>query len=278
MRKIIDFFIFSSLFISCCAVLLVLQTNQLLHLNYKPFFYLLFVFFATLASYNFHWLLTPASSPEKQRTAWTKEHYKVHVVLLCIGIAGAFWMSLYLLQQWIFLGIAVGLTFLYSAPKIPHPFFTWLKKIAIGKTIFLAFVWTYVTSVLPVLLSGNGFNNLSLSFCISRFFLFYAVCIIFDYRDRDSDKKEKIRSMITYFTEKGIDRLFLFTLILFVITTMACGYYGLHFTVVLVLLIPTVFLAALYKKAKNNFSDYLYDFGLDSMLVLSSLITPFMQI
>jgi hypothetical protein len=32
-----------------------------------------------------------------------------------------------------------------------------------------------------------------LLFCCSRFFLIYAICILFDYRDRDQDKQEGIR-------------------------------------------------------------------------------------
>jgi 4-hydroxybenzoate polyprenyltransferase len=278
MRKAFDFFIFTSLFISCCAVLMANQTNQLLQLDYNHNDYLAFVFFATLASYNFHWLLTPHSEPEKQRTAWTQKYRWLHILLLCSGLAGVCWWGIKFIQQWWQMGIAAGLTFLYSAPKIPYPLFSWLKKMAIGKTIFLAFVWTYVTAVLPVLLSTEKFSILAILFCISRFFLVYAVCIVFDYRDREADRKQGIRSMITYFTEKGIDRLFFFSICLFVAATLACGYYGMPLSLVTILLLPAVFLVYLFKKAKTDFSDYLYDFVIDGMMVLSSLFTPFIRI
>ena len=82
-----------------------------------------------------------------------------------------------------------------------------LRKVAIGKTIYLSFVWMYVTSLLPILLDGR-ITVAGILFCCSRFFLIYAICILFDYRDRENDKREGIRSMITYFGEQGVDRLF----------------------------------------------------------------------
>ena len=132
--------------------------------------------------------------------------------------------------------------------------------------------------MLPVLLSTEKFSILAILFCISRFFLVYAICILFDYRDRETDRKQGIRSMITYFSEKGIDRLFFFSLFLFVAATLACGFYGLPISIIALLLLPAVFLIYLYKKAKTDFSDYLYDFVIDGMMVLSSLFTPFIRI
>ncbi len=102
------------------------------------------------------------------------------------------------------------LTFLYSAPKVPHATFRWLKKIAIGKTIFLAFVWMYVTTLLPFLIadaSKQGWMEAVL-LSIYRFFLVYAICILFDHRDREEDRAEGIRSLITSLEEPHLDKLY----------------------------------------------------------------------
>ena len=56
-------------------------------------------------------------------------------------------------------------------------------------------------------------------FAASRFFLIYAICILFDYRDRADDKEDGIRTMVNYFDETGVNRLFLFTMFAFIIFT-----------------------------------------------------------
>jgi 4-hydroxybenzoate polyprenyltransferase len=62
-------------------------------------------------------------------------------------------------------------------------------------------------------------------FTASRFFFVYACCLIFDYRDREDDRAAGIVSMITLLNEKGIDRLFYGSMILFFLTSAALSYY-----------------------------------------------------
>ena len=183
------------------------QTLQLLGLDIN-YDYLAFVFFASLCSYSFHWWLTPYSISEKIRMQWMRRNKYIHEIFFFIGLTGSAILYFRLKEHAIWIIIAVVLTFLYSAPKIPFPAFRILKRIAIGKTIFLAFVWMYVTTALPLFISGANWQWREILFCASRFFLIYAICIIFDYRDREYDKKAGIRSMITYFNERGIDLLF----------------------------------------------------------------------
>lgn len=194
------------------------------------------------------------------------------------GAAGAAWYFLSLKNQWGFILIGMLLTFLYTAPKLPFTPFTYLKKIAVGKTIYLASVWTYVTTVLPIVVSDNSFNTIGILFCGGRFFLIYCICILFDYRDREQDKKEGIRSFITYFNEKGINRLFVFSFLLFVLFTSNLILYKIMIPYIIVLLVPGLIVAVLYQQAKKNHSDYLYYIVLDGLMMFSSLLTLFMSI
>jgi 4-hydroxybenzoate polyprenyltransferase len=273
--RIFNFFLFTSLFITLCALLMVHQANQLLNLHYDRTGYYWFVFFSTLCSYNFHWYLTPDTESENARVRWTQQHKTLHLILTAIGLAGAGWYFFHFIQHWFWLSGAGLLTFLYSAPKLPHRPFAWLRKIAIGKTLFLTFVWTYVTTFLPVAMDGHHWNTAAFLFFCSRFFLIYAICILFDYRDRDYDRQAGIRSMITYFSEKGINMLFYTSLLLFTFST--CALYGFGFTwpAIILLLIPGGILLYLYPVAKKNFSDYLYYFVLDGLMMLSALFTVF---
>ena len=277
LKKAFDFFLFSSLFISICSVLMVMQTNQLLQLQYDQKDYLGYVFCSTICSYNFHWYLTPHAIGETDRSAWTQQHRNIHILLFVAGLVGSAWFFFSFLHAWFWMGVPVGLTFLYSAPKLPYPPFSRLKKIAIGKTIFLAFVWMYVTSLLPVLLNEGSISLADVLFCCSRFFLIYAICILFDYRDREDDKREGIRSMITYLSEKGINLIFYISLLLFLVSTLALSTQHFSTHTIIYLLIPGLIVLALLKTAKKNFSDYLYYFILDGLMMFSALFTLFMR-
>jgi 1,4-dihydroxy-2-naphthoate octaprenyltransferase len=270
--KLFRFFIFSSFFISLCSVLMIYQTYQLLLQEIPDYTFFSFVFFSTVCSYNFHWYLTPHSVKPSQRIQWAQKHKGYHLALFFIGLAGSAIFFFQLIQYWHWLLLGALITFLYSAPKLPHELFHGLKKIAVGKTIFLSLVWTYVTTILPLLICAEPFMLDMLLFIISRFFLIYAICILFDYRDREDDKAEGIRSMITNFSEKGITLLFIFSIALFFIATILMYFFGHSWTIIIILLMPGIIVAALYDYAKRNFSDLFYYFILDGLMMLSALL------
>ena len=248
------------------------QTYDLL-LHSPPNKYLLgFVFSATICSYSFHWYLTSESLVASPRIDWLIKNRNFHLVLFMIGLIGSAVFFFYLLPHWYWLLVSAVITFLYSAPKIPHPYFRALRKVAIGKTIFLALVWMYVTTILPVIIAGALFTIPILLFVISRFFFIYAICIMFDFRDRADDQAAGIRSMITWFTEKGVNRLFFFALLIFAICSALLLYYGFSATTIVLLLVPGVIAAVVYEYSKTNFSDYLYYLILDGLMMFSALL------
>ncbi|HLG41404.1 MAG TPA: UbiA family prenyltransferase [Chitinophagaceae bacterium] len=270
---ILRFFIYSNLFIAACAVLMVSQTYRLL-LHIAPYPDLAaFIFFSAVCSYSFHWYLSPDSGTGSSRTKWQKDNHYIHLVLFFTGFAGAVIFFLFLAKEWFWLLLAAVPTFLYSAPKIPNKYFRSLRKIALGKTIFLALVWMYVTTILPFVVSHGKWQGDMYLFIISRFFMIYAISILFDYRDREEDKVKGIRSLITYFSEKGIRNLFIFSILIFIISTSCLLFYHYSQFTVYVLLLPGIITALLYNYARRNFSDLLYYFILDGLIALSPLLT-----
>jgi 4-hydroxybenzoate polyprenyltransferase len=277
-KSLVHFAVFTSLYIAGCAILMINQTNELLALEYDIRDYFLFVFFSTICSYNFHWGLSTPMETKLPRLRWTLKNKVLHAVLCLIGAVGAAIYFIHFIDQWFWLCIGVLLTFLYSAPKVPLKPFLLLRKIAVGKTLFLAMVWMYVTTALPILLSGKQWDLAAVLFCISRFFLIYAICILFDYRDREYDKQQGIRSLITYLNENGVNLLFFISMLIFFISNISLYWY--HFSVLMVslLILPGIIVIALYKTAKRNFSDYLYYIVLDGMMMLSALITSVLHL
>lgn len=245
------------------------QTSLLFHIPVSN--YLLgFVFCGSVCSYNFHWYLTPPTSGDpSHKLAWNLSNKPLHLVLFIAGLAGAGVFSLLMIEHWFWLGITAFFTFLYSAPKISHPLFSQLKKIALAKTIFLAFAWMHVTSFLPMAMHSTELSSAEEWFVVNRFFFIYAICILFDYRDVEEDRKAGIRSMITLFNEKGIDILFWGSMIVYYISSILL-INSLGNLQVMALVVPGIILSLLYYPSKRNFSDYLYYFILDGLMMLSA--------
>ncbi len=273
-RKFFYFFIYSNLFIALCAVVMIYQTCRLLlHIN-PGIYFSGFVFFATMCSYSFHWYLTTVDIRSfSSRMIWLSRNKNVHLVFFFTGLAGAAFTGYFLLAPWQWLLLSAFITFLYSAPKIPHPFFQAFRKSALAKTIFLAFVWMYVTTILPLVVSNQPWRTEFSLFAASRGFLIYYICIIFDYRDKEYDKSSGMRSLITWLNDKRIKQLFVISLLLFGAFTCWLILFGFTNPVIILLLIPGITTAAFYRYAKKNFSDMLYYFILDGLIALSSAIT-----
>lgn len=274
LKKGFDFFLFTSLFIALCATGMIYQTWLLFHLPLVPDF-LYFVYFGTLCSYNFHWYLTPALYGGTYRTKWSTRNKQIHFSFFFIGLAGCGWMAIQLLDYWPWLLATGFITFLYSAPKIPFKLFTELKKIAIGKTIFLSLVWTHVTVLMPLILHEINWEAQHYIFAVNRFVFIYSICILFDYRDRAEDKKEGIKSLITLLAEKNINRLFYFSMLVFFGTTISLYLSGMPFNTCLALAIPGFVLALIYNYAKASTSDYFYYFFLDGLMMFSLVLLYF---
>lgn len=271
MRGLFNFILFSSIYVGCIAILMIWQTNALLHIEHINYAYYFFVFCSTMCSYNFHWYLTPADYSTSERILWGARHKNLQLSLVAISGIGALYGFWLLKAHWLPMGGAAVLTFLYSAPKLPQRVFVWLRKIAVGKTIFLTSVWIYVTTVLPLFIEGQPYSNNMLLFALHRFFLVYALCIIFDYRDLESDKKEGIRSLITWLSPRNLKKLYVTSLVLSAI--FALTLYPIdNWLLTAVLLAPVVITALITRYALRDRSDHFYYFVVDGMVMLSSLL------
>lgn len=272
LRKIVDFFVFSSFYVAICAMLMIWQTSRLL-LGVSPSDrFLGFVFFATICSYNFHWYLTQRSASPSRRVQWTHHHKILHFVLYLAGAVGAIVYFLYLTHFILAICFSAILTFLYSAPKLPQKAFHWLRGVAIGKTFFLASVWTYVTAVLPVIVADAPWRPWFFVYAANRFFLIYAICLIFDFRDREDDKAAGIVSMVTMLNGKNVDQLFAVSMILYFLSSLTLSFFHYPAFYILLLLIPGTILVLLYRETKRNYSDDLYYIVLDGLVMFSGLL------
>ncbi len=233
-----------------------------------------FIAASTLLSYNLHWSLVNDELSHSDRIIWTRKH---KTLLLLLAITGSTLSAFYffrLRHHWVPLIIPAFITAIYTAPKISalHK----LKTLAYGKTFLLAFTWTYVTVIMPLWIYGIEWNSSAFLFCLSRFFLIYPICLLFDYRDRKEDLEQGLTTLPARISIKTLGKLFYIIVTLFLSTTLLLLNYGFLHKEILLLLIPGIILALLYPMARRNFSDYLYYFILDGLMMLSALLSILM--
>jgi 4-hydroxybenzoate polyprenyltransferase len=268
-KPAIDYFVFTSLFIACCALLMVYQTYHLFQLanNYT---FLGFVLAGTMCSYNFHWYLTPPhlNKEASPKTKWNLRNKNLHLLLALLALVSSGFFFFLLIDHWFWLCASALLTFLYTAPKIQMQPFIGLRKIAYGKTIFLSLAWMHITVMLPFFIASITWNRAHIIFSINRFLFIYAICILFDLRDRDRDKKDGIKSLITFFNEQENMRLFHWVLFLFFGTSILLLHY-FTLPIIFALTIPGLLLLYYGHYFKRSKSDYVYYFILDGLMALS---------
>lgn len=268
-RSLGDFILFTSLFLASISWAALYESFESMQLDtsllgwFGPF-----VFFATLSSYNFHWWLTPLSKMEAERTSWGEKHRHWNLTLCIAGLLFSmilFWPHR---QYWIEALPAAIFTFLYSAPKIPLRPFTLLRLLSIGKTIYLAAVWTYVTVLMPAIISSQDLR-LSIHFIIQKFFFLLALCILFDKRDKDKDELDGIRSLATILAPSVLDLFFKISILVSALAAIIDPGRK-HYAAAIVPLMILMF--ASWQLNRKKRSDYYYYGLLDGLMGLGGLL------
>jgi 4-hydroxybenzoate polyprenyltransferase len=270
--KWLHFILSHSIFVSICAVAMAFQTDQLLNLHVSGFVYG-FIFFATLCSYNFYWILSRLSFAGTAAIPAILKKQATGFVILFISAAGsAFCLYLSDLPPG-FILTAVLLTVLYSIPLLPVKFLQFTRRAGVLKTILLAFTWAYVTAFLPIqknywLLDGTEI------FIITRRFLFMLMlCIIFDNRDKTVDKIRGLRSLATDLGPGVLKALVYIIFATLFLSNFLFRDFGITWKQSLALQGSTVALLFVYFYATKKRSYLFYYFFVDGMMLFSALAT-----
>lgn len=183
------------MFVSICAVALCIETNYLLHLPLnKPGFYF-FVFGGVLFQYNLHYFVKKTAHFNSSYLNWSQKNRGLHLILAGVGIlfilTGVFDFKIYHFFILLILGL---ITLIYSLPLLPFTHKKRLKDFGILKITTLVLFWTLITVWLPAT-QVNYIPKSYLLVFISRFVFLFALCLVFDIRDTEIDKKENIRTI-----------------------------------------------------------------------------------
>jgi 4-hydroxybenzoate polyprenyltransferase len=278
--SILDFLLFSNLFIAICAVAQGLVTYHLLHA--KPDKYILaIIFFGTIGIYNFSMLLSKPKNPENSpfiRVRWIFAHHRLIIsitliAMLCLIPLGLLYLSIEAKLLMIFTAV---ISLSYNIP------FLTLNNQKIGlrnipgiKLFLIALVWSVSCVLLPVVeLEHNYQISIStadtLLLVAKRFLFIAAITIPFDIRDLFQDKLYALKTIPVMLGEK---KAYIFCQVLlagYLVLLLLFRQAGMIDIVALTL---TLLLTGwLIFKANIKKNEYYYFFYLDGTMLLQYLV------
>lgn len=271
-KKISEFILFGSIFIAACAVSFCMQTNILLDVPLNHFSFYCFVFGATLVQYNMHYLVKKSAVRNSERLAWSLRNKNIHFILLAAGIILILFsfFSFHLKHFAILICLGV-IALLYSFPFIPFGKRKRIKDYGSFKIITLALLWTLVTVWFPV--NDMDVNTTLFIFVfIKRFVFMFILCLLFDVRDTEIDRKENINTLAVILGKKRSYFLSYLLLIVFIILSFAQYFYLPQPGFLIAMLISAIATLATIEITKKNNSDFIYLAGIDGMMILQSLL------
>ncbi|MEK6614492.1 MAG: hypothetical protein AABZ32_00040 [Bacteroidota bacterium] len=265
-KRLLDFFLYSNIFISLCASALTFET-YLISEKEINWLYLIFVFLSTFVLYNVQRLFYTRkniSETKSERHKWIFENKKLLMVLSMTALTATAVIVFFFPLKFILWFFPAGLASLfYFIPQIN------LRAIPLMKAGVVAFVWTCVTYFYPhLLLSANR----SLSIWVSegwegtsRFFFLSPLAIAFNIRDVEVDKNSGVKTLPVLF---GIQK-----------TKIICVFFLMTFSVMIIfspspfdkvvmgLIFSSFVTAILICFASKKRSEYFYSLWMDGMMI-----------
>lgn len=221
-KNIIDFVLYSNVFIALCAVALVF-TNQLtigetVHVNHSCWF----VFFSTLFAYSaLKFRKESETSIDTPHHYWAQQNSQLqrNILLLSLIGAGSFFITLNREAKTIvaILGVVTAFYGLIDIPFTKPK--TKLRELWLLKTMFVGMVWAVTTVLVPF--AGQDVDKGMLVFLLLRRFLFVmGLTIAFEVKDLKGDRLENIKTLPMVFGVSGTRLIAQGTLLLLIVITL----------------------------------------------------------
>jgi hypothetical protein len=269
----LHFILSHSIFIAICAVALCFKTALLLNANLSIYLYA-FIFFSTVCSYNFYWLLSGYTFAGQPLQLFFKQ-YCTNVVVLIIAAAGLCFSILKLPKLLPVISMGLLLTLLYSLPLLPFNILNFARKAGLLKTFLLAFTWAFVTVYIPCqqVLTGN-LAAVTMLFT-ERLIFMLMLCIIFDARDTDIDKIRGLQSLTTILKPVTVQYIMAALFIAYIINGIALRIYFNEPMQILSLLVTGAATAFVYFLSQKKQGYFFYYFLVDGLMLFFA-ITAYM--
>jgi hypothetical protein len=268
LRFILSYSIFSSI----CAAALCYQTVVLLHIKTEILLFV-FVFFSTLCSYNFYWLISKFSFNHPVGFAWFFKNNLSYIFILLFSGLGMIICLYFIPKIYQYVAIAIVLTLLYSMPLWPFKFSIYLRKAGIFKTILLAFTWAFVTVLIPAASVLQIEKKEVLALMVARFFFMLMLCTIFDKRDIKLDKLHALKSLATELSPNTLKTVMLCSFIIYIGAGFWVRYQFSDLNQLLAFLITGLLVGWVYLLSLKKQGYFFYYFVVDGLMLFTATAT-----
>ncbi len=231
--------------------------------------YTSFVFFSTLALYNFPVLIPENFSAESsERHQWVRAHKKPLSALFLFSSSVSGILLFFFSPEFSLWFAPVALLALaYFFPQ------TQLRGIAGIKTLIVAFVWTCTTAVFPLLLKSgfdlHAFSGSNVTILLQNFLFIFPLCLLFNVRDIEEDRRVGVRTLPVIYGVK--------------FTVLICQFFLAFFAALVFfspslkevrtgLLLSGLLSAILILFASEKRSDIYYTLWVDGMILLQAIL------
>jgi 4-hydroxybenzoate polyprenyltransferase len=255
-----------------CAPALVLQTYWIQHHSNNSYILPVFVFFATLLSYNLHFSLAARSSNTCVQLRWFQENKRFTKILNGCAFFMICWTGLQLKGIYNWIVIPLLLNAAYTIPLLLKRNIKMPTLFSCSKSHFIGFTWAFVTVCLPLAnINAFDFREDGLLF-LNRMMLVTMATLIFDYRDKDFDRQNGLITPANYLSEKSFDTLFLIHNILYGLSSIGLAY-RYNQPHLLNQLICAGLLQILYQRSKRETGAFYYLGLVDGILLFSAILS-----
>ncbi len=265
LNKYLIFYINTNFFVALAVLCLHLSSEILLGSN--NYEVSIFIFFATILTYNFQRLVIIQKGIDNKKSSWIRKNKKIIYFLSILSLIITFFLFLNFKFQTQIVIIFCGIiSFLY-------PFL--LRSIPYLKIFIISIVWMLISLTLLVIENELFIDQNIYYLHMSRFCFVFAITIPFDIRDILIDFKN-IKTIPVIFGEKRskyISAIFLFLhqLILLKLYLLKFISDEMFYGTIILLCFTTV----LIMQSKSNRKDIYFSFGVESTSVLMYIILFF---
>ena len=264
LKKILDFIVYSNLFIALCVAFATLQTALVFSNNSERIYsFILPNFIATFVLYNLQRLYYAAKQPNNAKYNWYNKNRRLIFTLIILAMFCSFnylWdFFIENIDCLVAYSILTLLSLFYFLPPIQ------LRKYGLLKPFIISSVFICTTNLLPLLYNLNMAVWL---YAFGQFCFITALCILFDIRDVEHDKKSNFITLPIKFGLTKAKYISIFLLLVYLASAI-CSLQAPYFTTAIITASVAVLLTVIAKPSRHN---YFYVFLVDGCIIFQFIL------
>jgi len=261
-KNIFRFLIFSNLFVACCILSLFLSSEILL--ESKNYNLAVFVFFATIFTYNFQRIVRIKKGIQHTRKSWLENYKKTIMYLIFFSSCVSFYYFFsfnYTTQLTIILCAIISLLYPFGLRQVPFL-----------KIFIISIIWTTSTFLILVFENNIVFSNTMLFHFLTRLFFVFSITIPFDIRDLQFDNY-RLKTIPIFF---GEIKARIIAVIFLIFSELMCVYLffsnSLSSHYLLAISISFLLASIFILNSTKEKSEMYFSFGVESISIIFYII------